>query len=254
LSPTVQLLPFDQLDEAHRQQVTNRLMDWMTRSIATHFRVILQDDAQASGFLRGISYQLKEGIGSITRKAVKGLVTDLSPPDRKMLRKQGIVIGRHFIYAPKLLKKEAIRIRAILWIIFHKPAITPDIPEGNLVSFAAQEGMPAAFYERTGYKYVLSRCIRIDALERVAEAAWTKTKKGGTPVDGSLASLVGCDLKGTAEILMHLGYHTYQDDTIWHFRRKKRTSPLKKQQRKTRQRPSTASDDSPFAHLKTLLK
>lgn len=259
LSPTLKMLPFDQLDESHRQQVIPRLNAWLKAYIEKTLRPLFQGSEAQEGAMRGLIFQLREGLGSVERRQVASLVTDLSPQSRKALRRQGIIIGRHYIYAAKLLKKEAIRLRALLWTIFNDPDIALPPLDGGLVSFPTREGIPQSYYAMLGYRRFSARCIRLDALERLAETAWQATTKGPAPLNGTVASLVGCRLGDLKDVLSFLGYRITEDSEgqqqFERYKKHKKPHPKAKQQAK-KKRVTAKKDivDSPFASLKILLK
>ncbi|WP_135080940.1 helicase-related protein [Terasakiella sp. SH-1] len=249
LHPRLECLPFDLIDEPLRQRVKVRLGRWLENHIGKIFKPLFDlERADLKGAARGLVFQLREHLGSIPRKKVSELVGQIDQKVRKILRQNGVIIGRHTIYCPKLLKAAAIRLRADLWVLFYQPEITPVYPGEGLMSFVAEKGMPDGFYRTLGYRNFNGRCVRIDMVERIADLAWERTKKVASLIDGDFTSLAGCSHEVMADILKRLGYHIEKSGDDLKVKRKK--SHIKKKKTMKKKRPVKINEDSPFAQLK----
>ncbi len=250
LHPVLHTLPFDLIDEALRERVKNRLMRWLKDHIRQTLKPLFHlETDKLKGAARGIAFQLRENLGTLPRKEVDDLLAHLEVKDRRGLRQCGVEIGRHSLYCPKLLKAAAIRLRADLWTIFHQPDIQPAYPADGLMSFPAEKGIADSFYQYIGYRNLAGRCFRVDMVERIAEAAWERTKKGKSDVDGEFASLAGCSQDALGKMLQRLGYHLEKSDDGLKVMRKK--THMKKKKAKIKRKPrGDVHADSPFAQLK----
>ncbi|SCA57098.1 Helicase, C-terminal [Candidatus Terasakiella magnetica] len=249
LSPRLETLSFALLDEPLRQRVKARLHEWLARYILQTLKPLFElDQTKLEGPSRGLAFQLRENLGALARTKVDELVRNIEPKERKILRTKGVVIGRHAIYCPKLLKAAAVRLRADLWVIYYKPEIIPAMPADGLMSFEAETETADDFYTILGYRNFKGRCVRIDMVERLAELAWERTKKHSCPVDGDFTSLAGCSIETMGIILKQLGYHLEKTADDLKVSRKKHH--IKKKKAVKKKRPIKIDADSPFAKLK----
>ncbi|WP_038012829.1 helicase-related protein [Terasakiella pusilla] len=249
LHPRLETLSFDLIDEPLRVRVKARLQRWLDDTIKGTLAALFKlQKADVGAAARGIAFQMQENLGSLARKEVAGLLADLPQKDRKALRKCGLVIGRHSLFCPKLLKAGAVKLRADLWVIFHKPEITPAFPSSGVMSFSYERGMPHSFYETIGYRRFDSLCLRHDMIERIAELAWERTKKKACPIDGDFVSLAGCSHEQMGEVLKRLGYFVEKKEQGLFVSRKK--AHMKKKAKPAPKRKVQLDADSPFAELK----
>jgi len=249
LTPRLETLPFDLIDEPLRLQVKERLQRWLDSYIGKTLKPLFDiEKVPLSGAVRGIAYQLREGLGTLSKKGVHDLIKDVPPKDRKLLRKCGVKIERHAIYCPTLLKPAAVRLRVDLWYLFYEPETIPAYPAPGLMSFKSEKGMPTAFYLAIGYRPFNGLCVRIDMVERLAELVWGRTKKGKCPIDGDFVSLAGCSHQQMADVLRGIGYQVdKKGETL--FVKRKRTH-IKKKAQTPQKRKVRVNEDSPFAQLK----
>jgi ATP-dependent RNA helicase SUPV3L1/SUV3 len=250
LSPRLETLPFDLIEGGLRKRVKERLHQWLHRYIQTTLKPLFNlERADLNGAARGVAFQLREGLGTLARNTVQNLIKDLDSKDRKALRTCGVIIARHAIYCPKLLKAGAVRLRADLWTVFHQPDFPPVHPASGLMSFDMDETTGRDFYESIGYQIYGNRCLRVDMAERIAELAWEKTRKKSSPVNAEFTSLAGCTTLAMAEILRRMGYHIEKSDDSLTVQRKKNHIKKKKAAAK-RIKPVRFDPSSPFAQLK----
>ncbi|WP_417840681.1 helicase-related protein [Terasakiella sp.] len=251
LSPRLETLAFDLIEDGLRDRVKARLSKWLDHYIRHTLKPLFDlETAKLNGPARGVIFQLREGLGTLARKQALDLIRDIESKDRKTLRKYGVVIARHSIYCPKLLKAAAVRLRADLWTLYHQPDIAPVYPASGLMSFVAQPDTPRLFYEQIGYQMYGNRCLRVDMAERIAELAWEKTKKRPADINADFTSLAGCSVTVMADILRRMGYHIEKSADTLKVQRKKAHIKKKKKANPTRQRPVRIDPDSPFAQLK----
>ncbi len=249
LKPRLETLPFDLIDEPLRQRVGARLQKWLDRTIRQTLKPLFDlENANLNGAARGLAFQLREGLGSLSRNRVGDLIQDIEVKDRKALRKCGVTIERHSLYCPKLLKAAAVRLRADLWTIFHEPAIAPAYPGAGLMSFPLDPETPVAFYQATGYRCFQGRALRIDMVERLAELAWERTKKSPCDLDADFLSLGGCGYEAMTDILRGLGYVVEKKAEGLKVKRKK--AHMKKKEKVPKKPRVKVNADSPFAQLK----
>ena len=78
--------------------------------------------------LRGLLYQLEQGLGSVSTRAVRAQLAALRRADRRALARWQIAIGQHSVYARELLAPAALRARDALCHAF-APELAPSCAE-----------------------------------------------------------------------------------------------------------------------------
>jgi ATP-dependent RNA helicase SUPV3L1/SUV3 len=128
----------------------------------------------------------------------------LTPADRRELARRGISLGRLAVFAPALLRPEAVRARALLWSVHRASGSAPLL--GGAPSVRIDPRVPSAFYLACGYVPAGARALRADRAERFAAAARRGNREGRPLAFGTLASLAGCPPEDVEGILAALGF------------------------------------------------
>ena len=272
LSPRIEILRNDLLEGVNRERVRARLQRWLDCHIALKVGPLaaLGDALEKSegrsagsgglaGAARGLAFQIAENLGSVRRRHVASLMAALMPGDRSRLRRLGIRFGETAIYMPTLLKPAAAEVCRLLWVVRAGIRDIPAPPIGRRVSLAVEPGIPAAVYETAGFRVIGDRAIRIDRLERLAQAARRLGRAGPFAATANLGALVGCDDRSIAAVLGELGYHGEQSGEITVFARRGRNGHKaghrrRKGRRKGRRSTVERGRDSPFAQLASMIK
>ncbi|MGE0666841.1 MAG: helicase-related protein [Sphingomonadales bacterium] len=261
LSPRIEVLASDFVEQAERLAVASRL----TAFTETHLRKALgplfrlrdalaasdrDPNAALTGLARGIAFRLIEALGTMPREAAAEDLRKLAQQERWQLRSLGVRFGEASIYIPALLKPGVTRHRLLCWRLFAGIRDLPATPAPGLTSMPAAAA-PEGFHEACGYRVIGGRSVRLDMLEKVAEAARARHDAGALKADRAITSYVGCKDEEFAAILAYLGYRQQQDadgETVYVRQRKEHRKPSAKALRQERRRV----DQSPFAGLKTL--
>ena len=189
-----------------RSLVRRRLEKWITNHIREHFAPLLNArDAQVTGPVRGIAFQLLEGFGNTERRHSDTLISILSAEDRKSIARLGIRLGQINLFVPAMLKTKVIALRAQLWRGHHN-AIQATPPSPGRVSLQIANELPASYYSAVGYQPVGSLAVRVDILERLAAALRRRARQGPFSPTRELRSLCGAQPDDFTGILRSLGY------------------------------------------------
>jgi ATP-dependent RNA helicase SUPV3L1/SUV3 len=150
-----------------------------------------------------VAFVLAEGLGSVPRRSVAALLASLVPADRQALSRLGVTLGRITVFLPALLKPDALRLRAALFLARHGPLAAPH-PDGGLW-MELDAAVPSAYYAACGYQPAGPRALRVDALHVVAVAAARLSRSRAFAAPRDLVGLVGGpdDLH---DVLVSLGY------------------------------------------------
>src|SRR5919197_5327012 len=153
----------------------------------------------------------------------------LDQAGRAQLRKYGVRFGAFNIYFPNLVKPKAAELTLVLWALKHAAAhglsleALPESPRPGLTSAAADNATPEAFYRACGFHVCGPRIVRIDILERLADAirpllGWRakpsdpspapkgSTGDGGFTLIPELMSILGCSPEEVGNVLKALGF------------------------------------------------
>ncbi len=230
LKPKIQLLADEHLGPGEREQVFQRLEQWLSAQVGGRLAplVALSRASDLSGLGRGLAFRLVENLGVLRRDAVAAEVKALDQSARAQLRQYGVRFGAFNIYIPTLLKPAAADLLLLLWALHSgrhhgvESEAMPPRPQQGLTSIEADISVPEPYWHAAGFQIAGSRAVRIDMLERLsdlirvrvswrpieggADAPAGATGDGGFRVVPELMSVVGCSGEDFASILKALGF------------------------------------------------
>jgi len=239
LAPQIALLPSDWLDVGARRTVESRLATWLSHTLATVFKPLLDDvEGDFSGPLRGLLFQLGEGLGSLPRRRVAAPLDHLTPGDRLVLARLGVRLGAESIFLPDLLKPKVQRLRAMLWCLHRGRTPIAPPPAGRV---AVPATAPSALYEAVGFRCLGGTAVRLDMVERFAAELRRLARLGPVTPPPDWQSKLGVSAETLAAVIAALGYTPKRQGDLVTFR------PAR---RRTVTRLSGGSADSPFAVLR----
>ncbi|MEQ8349034.1 MAG: helicase-related protein [Sneathiellaceae bacterium] len=259
LRPALRLLAHDLLDGPARDRAAARLLAWLEG----HVRAVLAplarlQDPGLDGPARGLAFRLHEALGVVQRREAQDLLRDIGREDRRQLRRLGVRIGEQGAYLPALLKPAAMRLKCCLWGVHAGLNPLPAAPRPGLTSLRTgdlEDGArpPPAWWLAAGFVLFGDRAVRVDMLERVADAAREKAREGPFAMDPGFMSLLGCGPEEMAAVLAGLGYRpaTGADGEI-RFARRDRGDPAGRRRGGGKPKSRTVAPASPFAQLQHL--
>ena len=221
LSPPVEIVAGEELDATARQAVAARLETWTRAHVAKVFEPLLKlrDAEDVTGLARGIAFRLIEALGSIRRDEASDDIQALAQPDRAQLRKYGVRFGAFSIFMPALLKPAPAHLALLLHAVHAARGAAGELPAPpapGLTSATAEPGVPDFFYPALGFRVCGPRAVRLDMLERLADAIRPKIAAraslgegyggAGFVADADLMSLVGCSGEEFEGLLKALGF------------------------------------------------
>jgi ATP-dependent RNA helicase SUPV3L1/SUV3 len=131
-SPSVQLLLPDSIDRGARTRIERRLQahvkDLVSQLLAPLYpperaQLMAAHDAAA---LRGVLYQLEQGLGSARRQDVAPQLALLRPQDRSALQRWGVQLGRASVFSHAMLQPERLLVREALCHAWQPTAAVPE--------------------------------------------------------------------------------------------------------------------------------
>jgi ATP-dependent RNA helicase SUPV3L1/SUV3 len=167
-------------------------------------------DGALKGLARGLAHRLVESLGSIERRGHEDLISALSAQERRAMRVLGVRIGAHSVYLPALLKPRSARLLALL----HAAGPRGDgrrafLPQPGRVTLPAAEARTASSYGAAGYRRCGPLAVRLDMLERLADAlrvARAAAEPAPFTTTPEMLALLGCGHSELAQVLQALGY------------------------------------------------
>ena len=208
LSPVVKVYAEDLLEATSVERAEKRLQQWIDRRIKALFEPLLdlRDDAKIDGIARGVVFQLVEALGVLPRGPIAQDVKSIEQDTRSLMRKHGLRFGQYTLFMPALLKPAPSRLRIVLWGIAQGMDEIPAPPSAGVVTFAAPEGVPEAYFQMAGYRKAGDRALRLDMLERLADMTRGLDARKGFEATADMLSITGLTLEQFASLMEGMGY------------------------------------------------
>lgn len=192
------------LERSVQGQVRDRLSEWVQAELLRRAPTLatlaaLARDPAASGSLRAVAAALTEVGGIAPRDGFDAMLAPLTGDDRRRLRKAGVTIGSLDLFDPRLFRPASARWRAALLASRDGHAIEALAPTGATVLPAGQGAW--------GYRRFGPQAVRVDLIERLAQAAHD-ARKGNAPFapDPALAVSMGLKPETIARLMAQLGF------------------------------------------------
>lgn len=230
LKPRLVLLADEHLSGPSQEKVQQRIDLWLSTHCETLLKPLIDLSAAdgLDGLVRGIAFQLVEGLGILDRASVAEDIRQLDQDARGSLRKYGVRFGAYHIYIPALLKPAPANLLTILKALSENRLDAKGVSEVPQLSIAGRTSVETdpeiapEIYLSSGFKVYGRRAVRIDILERLADLirpilSWrpgTQEEKPegaieagrGFTVTVAMTSLLGCAGDDFSSILKSLGY------------------------------------------------
>ncbi len=146
-----------------------------------------------SAEMRGLLYQLRSGLGTVSRRAAGEQLRDLTSEQRSELNRRGIHLGREWVFAEALLTRDAMRARrALCSTHFRAPAA--ELPQGG--PWSRRPSGETDLITALGYVPVGHTVLRCDVYEQLRRAI-----SGGQANAAELSSEWGLDEAHAAQLL-----------------------------------------------------
>ena len=208
LEPNLNLIADDILEFENRNRLQIHLEQWLKKFIREKLTdlVNLNNIEKNNNSIRALCYQLFENNGVLKRDLVSEFVKQLSLDNRKILRKNGIKIGRYHIYLHKIIKPEAVTIRLLLWKNYYRKNMNLKPPTFGLNFIIEKNNINSNFMLICGFEKFKNFYVRIDILERLFIKIIENTKDKEVKLQSEMMNLLGCTKENFLKLLVLMGY------------------------------------------------
>jgi len=214
LKPGVELLALEGVEGANRDAVRDTLVAWLHAHVATvldALDAVVRGDLP-EGAVGDIARAVHAGMGIVPRAELETHIAALDPEMRKTLRQRHVRLGPLLVFVPELNKPAAVRLRALLWWLWHDRPLPAPVPRDGAVSVVVDEaGADPVYYRAISYPLYGARAIRIDMLDRLVSAVYDGAKNGVFRAEHKMAEWMGCPIPDLYKILEAMG-HTKIDE------------------------------------------
>ena len=212
-APRVEVKDSDLLSDEQKTRIAERLTQFVASHVATQLGALTaladpavpEGAAPISGVGRGILYQLYEGLGAINRAQVSAQLRDLSEEDKPHLARAGVRLGIETIYMPDMLKPAPIKLRVLLYSLFHADFPESGPPAEGRVSIDLIPEVADSYWLAAGYRRVGDKVMRVDMVERVAALVRAAAREGQFKMSDDMLSLAGVSRETMALMICDLG-------------------------------------------------
>jgi ATP-dependent RNA helicase SUPV3L1/SUV3 len=165
----------------------------------------LSDEVAAP--VKAICSAVYEGTGIVDREAVQVEIAALDSDMRTFLRNKGVRLGPILLFCPDLNKPAAVRLRAVLYALYHGMTLpAPVVPDGMVSQVVEADELLKGFYRAISYPVYGRRAIRIDMLDRVVNLVYELADKGQFKAQHQMAEWLGCPIADLYAVLEEMGH------------------------------------------------
>jgi ATP-dependent RNA helicase SUPV3L1/SUV3 len=192
-APSIKLRLPDDLDGGARARIDRRLQAHL-RDVLAQLKLPEPAPAASAG-LRGLAYQLAQGLGTVATQAARPQLDALSATERQALQDQGLVFGKLSIFLSSSLLDDALNARLALLRTWHDAAAL-GLPEKPLITWLPLRNGASEVLRSAGYVPLRSVAVRVDMAETLkgqrgasftSQVSFASTLLG---VDAELASRI----------------------------------------------------------------
>jgi ATP-dependent RNA helicase SUPV3L1/SUV3 len=218
LSPHLQLVEDNGLDDAQQKHATSMISDWLQGHLKTILAPLynLLDDSEVAleGSAKEIGQCLYDNLGVIHRSEIEKFVPELTPELRVGIRKKRIKMGPILVFMPELVKPAAINLRALLSGLWNGESLPMQRPADGRVSITIDpDAVHRNYYRSIGYPIFGNMAIRIDMLDRVITDIYDSSKDFKFQAQHKHMEWLGCGEEDLYAILGSMGFRKQKIET-----------------------------------------
>lgn len=229
LSPKLTITSELKLKGAEATVATEHANKWLSDYIEANLKslvvmdneinqnIVAGDNQPLTGHIKEVAQTLLNNLGIMSRSLVEEKLKVISTEDRKGLWRFKIKIGASTIFIPFILKPAPTQLRLLLWSLFEKQQNLPAAPTPGMVWVQMEKDVSPDFYRLSGYSPAGKKAVRVDMVERLADAVRPLGLKGASfEVTPEVMGLVGLSGEAFADVMKAIGYmnrkHTAKEE------------------------------------------
>lgn len=208
LHPRVQVTSSDVSRGAERR-IMRRLQAWTVDTVSALLEPLEPLATHDKGAVRGIAYQLQQGLGTVLAVDARAQLSKLRPEHRDALHATGVVLGRLSVHLPTTLTPPARSLRHAL-LFAYAPWRGPDddvVWEPERSTWPRGDALNDEQLAVLGFVALGSLAVQADLAEEVAEAVAEQAERGDPFVAPEFVSTaLGLRRRQLTGVLRGLGY------------------------------------------------
>jgi len=183
------------------------------KAVLEPLTLLVQEEGLGEGPAKDIAHKLYDALGILPRAELEDDIAKLDDETRQTLRQRKVRLGPVLVFLPGLNKPAMVRLRALLWALWHDKALPAQVPPDGMTSLALEgraETDPL-FYRACGYPVYGPRAIRVDMLDRLICAVYDSADKGLFKARHQMAEWLGCPVADLYAVLEAMGHKKIDD-------------------------------------------
>jgi ATP-dependent RNA helicase SUPV3L1/SUV3 len=193
------------------KRIQRRLIAWSRDLVTEALGPLRQELArEVSPAVRGLLYQLEQGLGTVWRHDARSQIELLTDEDRALLRDIGVRLGGQLVYVPDLLEPAALARRMALLAALLGPGVELDVL-ADAAMLPVRDDVDPALYLAMGYPVFGPRAIRADLVERVHRILSDAGRRGPFDAPPQVGELLGCTDGVLTDVIEAFGYRVRED-------------------------------------------
>ena len=223
LNPQIQLIIDEMIENDEKLRLITFIQKWVNSKIENELRSLidLKKIKESNPELRALAYQLYENNGVVKRENIKSYINKLDQDERKKIRRIGVKFGRYHIFLFNLFKPSSVRLRIILWKIFHEKNLDFSPPTFGLNFLEKREKSQKDFMLLCGFENFQNFFVRIDILERLFVMIMSNQEERDNheiKLTAEMLNLLGCNKENFVKLIQQMNYKTYEKDKDIYFK------------------------------------
>jgi ATP-dependent RNA helicase SUPV3L1/SUV3 len=178
LHPTIKRALPDWVTPGMQQRVERRLLALSRDLVSELFSSLAELSARGSAPLRGLTYQLEQGLGSIERRKVNALLAELSDEQHASLVEADLTVGRFTVFLRPTLQPRGLAIRRALTYALLGRESQADALAIEARVLNKPSGLAAEQISLLGFVALGALAVRCDVLEELSAQVVSGVSEG----------------------------------------------------------------------------
>jgi len=197
-----------------KEGIDEKIGTWLEKNIESAlmpaFKLLEEEEMTLAA--KEIGRKLYDSLGVLPRQELAGDIKELDEEGRAALRHRRVRMGPLTVFLPELNKPAGVKLRGLLWWLWHDKTLPAPVPQDGIVSLPVKDQeIDPLFYQSIGYPVVGPRAVRVDMLDRVVCAIYDTAKDGKFQAQHQMAEWLGSNIADLYAVLEALGHKKIHD-------------------------------------------